>query len=449
MRVAVIGAGVVGVATAYELAADGHEVVVLERRGSVAVESSFAPAGLASPGALGPWSGPGVPGHLLHSVFGRTSPWRLSPGMRSLGWMWRWWRAGQAAPHRAMHARLHRLAAYSQERLHGLAGALKLDYERSDGHLVLLRTAREQTRLAPTLALLSELGVRHTVLDATQCLALEPGLNADTPLQAGLHLPGDEVGNCRQFAMLLRAEAERLGALFRFHSTVESLQPGPSPRLRIVHSPHEETTSRLSSAGDAATPRAFQPTQPLDEPMEESFDAVVVCAAMGSADLLRPHGLRLPMAAVFGQSVTAPIRHVEAHPDIGPRSAITDHAHRVVIHRLGSRLRVSGGARLGGGAKRHQPEELARLYKVLDDWFPGAARLSQAQRWNGGRPMMPDGAPVIGSSGVPGVWLNLGHGSAGWALSCGSARVLADALSGKQAGMDATGLGIDRLGGRS
>ena len=270
-------------------------------------------------------------------------------------------RASQAAPEldaafldvRARDVQLERADPF--EVYSSLVARLSV-WGRRDGHLVLLRTAREQTGLAPTLALLSELGVRHTVLDATQCLALEPGLNADTPLQAGLHLPGDEVGNCRQFAMLLRAEAERLGALFRFHSTVESLQPGPSPRLRIVHSPHEETTSRLSSAGDAATPRAFQPTQPLDEPMEESFDAVVVCAAMGSADLLRPHGLRLPMAAVFGQSVTAPIRHVEAHPDIGDIPCFCYAGNRpetYLLRALGTRIR--GVARTPAGPPAPQP----------------------------------------------------------------------------------------------
>ena len=449
MRVAVIGAGVVGVTTAYELAVDGHEVVVLERRGSVAVESSFAPAGLASPGIVGPWTGPGAAGQQLRSVFGRTSPWRVSPAPRHLAWLWRWWRAGQPAVHGPAQQRLQRLAAYSQERLHGLAAALKLDYERSDGHLVLLRTRRDQARIEPALAVLSAQGVRHAVLDAAQCLALEPGLNSATELHAGLHLPNDEVGNCRQFAMLLRAEAERLGALFRFHSTVESLEPGLSPRLRIVHSPHEETTSRLSSSGDAATPRAFQPTEPLDEPMEESFDAVVLCAAMGSCELLRPQGLRLPMAAVFGQSVTAPMRHVEAHPDLGPRSAITDLQQQVVIHRLGSRLRISGGARLGAGSKRHQPDDLARLYRVLDDWFPGAARRGHAQRWTGARPMLPDGAPVIGASGLRGVWLNLAHGAAGWALACGSARLVADGLAGRPTQVETSGLGIERLGGHS
>ncbi|KQW02963.1 FAD-dependent oxidoreductase [Rhizobacter sp. Root1221] len=443
MRVAVIGAGVIGVTTAYELAADGHEVVVFERRGSVAVEASFAQAGLASPGAVGPWAGPGAAGQLLRSLFDRHNPWRMPPS--AWGWMWRWWRAGQPAAHRTNQLRMQRLAAYSRERLHGLAANLQLDYERSDGHLVLLRTRKEQEQVQPALALLAEQGIRFDTLDTAQCHAVEPGLNTETPLHGGIHLPGDEVGNCRQFALLLRAEAERLGAEFRFHATVQAIEPGKRPRLTVVHSSHEETTSRLTSHGDTPAVPAFQPTVPMNEPIDETFDAVIVCAALGSNALLAPHGLKLPMAAVFGQSVTTPIRHHEAHPDIGPRSAVTDHRHRVVINRLGSRLRVSGGTRMGHAAKGRQQDELARLYKVLDDWFPGAARLSQAQRWSGARPMLPDGPPVIGTSGIAGVWLNLGHGGAGWAMACGSARLVADTLGGRPPAVDTDGLGLERL----
>ena len=122
-----------------------------------------------------------------------------------------------------------------------------------------------------------------------------------------------------------------------------------------------------------------------------------------------------------------------------------DERYKVAISRLGSRVRVAGSAELGGSLMQHNRAALDTLYKVLDDWFPGAARLTQAQRWKGARPMLPDGPPVVGASGAPGIWLNLGHGSSGWALACGSARVIAERLSGREAPLDVSRLQIARL----
>lgn len=444
MRVAVIGAGIVGVTTAYELAADGHEVTVFERRGSVAAESSFANAGVIAPGYVTPWAAPGMPWHVLSHLLRRHAPVRVnaSVGPSGLNWMWRWWRACSTLPYRRNRARLQRLALYSKQRLHHLTHHLQLDYERAEGYLVLLRSARDAERAKPTLAVLAETGARYQMLDASQCRQVEPGLNADAELFAGIHLPQDEVGNCRQFALLLRDEAERLGARFRFHTTVQSLEPGKTPRLTKVYSPMEESTWVSADAARLDGP----PTDVLPfEPETETFDAAVVCAAVDSTQLLRPHGLRLPMAPVYGYSVTAPLRKLDIHPDIGPRSAVMDERYKVAVSRFGSRLRVAGSAELGGRPERHNRAALETLYKVLHDWFPGAAHMSQAQVWKGARPMLPDGPPLLGTSGLAGIWLNLGHGSSGWALACGSARVVADAIGGRGPSIDTEGLGLDRL----
>ena len=443
MRVAVIGAGIVGVTSAYELAADGHEVTVFERRGSVAAETSFANAGVVAPGYVTPWAAPGMSWQVMRQLFSSHSAVRINPRLSAgtLGWMWRWWRACGQHSHRSNRARMHRLALYSKERLRHLTHSLQLDYERAEGYLVLLRSARDAARAKHGLALLTDMGVRFQMLDAAQCRKAEPGLNPDTPLHAGIHLAHDEVSNCRQFALLMRDEAEQLGATFRFHTRVQSLEPGKTPRLTKVYSPLEESTWLNADAtrdGPATDVAPF-------EPETESFDAVLVCAAMGATDLLRPHGIRLPLAPIHGYSVTAPLRKIEAHPDFGPHAAVMDERYKVAISRLGARVRVAGGAELGGRPERHNKAALATLYKVLNDWFPGAAHMSQAQVWKGARPMLPDGPPVLGASGLPGVWLNLGHGSSGWALACGSARVVADSIDARAPGIDLEGLGISRL----
>jgi D-amino-acid dehydrogenase len=446
MRVAVVGAGVVGVTTAYELASDGHEVTVLERRGGVAAEASFANAGIVAPGYVTPWAAPGMPGKVLSHLLARHAPVRLNPRLDagSLAWLWAWWRACHPRRYQANRSSLHRLALFSREQLHRLTRELQLDYERNEGVLVLLRGAKDLVRAQPGLTLLGELGVAHELLDAAGCRRVEPGLNPAMPLQAGIWLASDEVANCRQFALLMRTQAQRLGAQFRFHTTVRALQAGRRPQLTHQHLPRDD--SNVPAVAAEASPGEGPPTVPMPATeVTESFDAVVLCAALGAPALLAPHGLRLPLLAVHGYSVTAPLQHLEEHPEVGPRSALLDERYKVAISRLGNRLRVAGSAELGGSPARHHQGALGTLYKVLDDWFPGAACLSQAQAWKGARPMLPDGPPVLGASGLDGVWLNLGHGSSGWALACGSARVLADAIAGRPAPLDVEGLGVARL----
>ena len=447
MKAAVIGAGVVGVTTAYELAADGHDVTVFERRGSVAAETSFANAGVIAPGYVTPWAAPGMPTKVLGHLLNRHAPVRIHARLTAgeLAWMWRWWRACQPASYQANRLTMHRLAVFSRDRLRGLTRALKLEYERSEGYLVLLRTAKDAALAQQGLALLTERGTRFESLDASQCRVVEPGLSTETALHGGIYLPDDEVGNCRQFTTLMRAEAQRIGARFRFHTQVQRIIAGPAPQLVHMHvSPDNSTVLMNVAAGN--TPNDALDTLPMPmQAVTDSFDAVVVCAALGAKALLRPHGLRLPLQAVYGYSLTAPLHRADAHGDIGPRSALMDERYKVAISRLGSRVRVAGSAEIGGLASRHDPRAIDTLYKVLHDWFPGSARLGQVQVWKGARPMLPDGPPVLGASGIDGVWLNLGHGSSGWALSCGSARLLADAVAGRQASIDTEGLGIARL----
>ena len=427
MRVAVIGAGIVGVTTAFELAADGHQVTVFERRASVAEETSFANAGVVAPGYVTPWAAPGMPGKVLGHLFSAHAPVRLAWPFASgqLGWLWRWWRACRPATFAANRSRMYRLARYSQQRLHTLTRVLALEYEQAQGYLVLLRTARDVAQARGGLKLLAEMGVDFHLVKPERARQIEPGLNPQAALHAAIHLAGDEVGNCRHMAQLMRAQAQALGADFRFGRQVLAIAAGTTPGVRH---------------------RAAGGTEPS---RDDAFDAVVVCAALGSVALLRPLGIRLPLLAVHGYSVTAPLRLLEGYPNVGPQAGVMDEKYKVAISRLGNRVRVAGSAELGGRPDRHNPAAIQTLYKVLDDWFPGCAQRapgqSAVQAWKGARPMLPDGPPVLGASGRDGVWLNLGHGSSGWALSCGSARVLADLLAGRVPAIDTEGLGLARL----
>jgi D-amino-acid dehydrogenase len=415
MKIAIVGAGIIGVTTAWELAGDGHEVAVFERRGAAAEESSFANAGVVAPGYVTPWAAPGMRAKVLRSLLSTHGAVKVRwPLARSdLRWMAQWQRACKLETYLANRARMQRLAFYSRMRLHQISEARELSYERSDGYLVLLRSRREQKLVQPGLEVLRAAGSVFREVGAEEARRIEPALSNDTELAGAIHLPEDEVANCRQFALLLKREAEALGAQFHFHCDIAPLS--------------------------RATPRSLSLAQGSEAIL---FDAVVVCAGVASAPLLKPLGLRIPLVPLYGHSVSANIRE----PLNAPRSAVMDERYKVAISRLGQRVRVAGGAEIGGSPDTMHPAALQTLYKVLHDWFPGAATLQAGvQQWKGARPMLPDGPPVIGPSGVPGVWLNLGHGSSGWALSCGSARVLADLVAGRDAGIDLEGLGIERI----
>ncbi len=418
MKVAVIGAGIVGITSAFELALDGHEVTVFERRGAAAEETSFANAGIVAPGYVTPWAAPGMPAKVLRHLFGRHSPVRvgLPLSMSDLSWMLKWYRSCTPQTYLANRTRMHRLAFYSRARLHEVSVGLELEYDCSPGYLVMLRSEKDRRLAQPGLELMREAGVAFGLLDADQARRVEPALNPDTAFAGAVHLPDDGVANCRQVALLLKTEAQRLGARFEFNKAVAQIDRARAATILV--------------AGEEAL---------------RHFDGVVLCGGVDSAALLKPLGLKIPLAPVYGYSISAPI----GEPLNAPRSALMDERYKVAISRLGNRVRVAGSAEIGGSLQSRRQSSIHTLYKVLRDWFPGAAQHAnlgvKVQEWKGARPMLPDGPPVIGESGLPGLWLNLGHGSSGWALSCGSARALADLMAGKRPAIDMEGLGVGRL----
>ncbi|MFY3385746.1 FAD-dependent oxidoreductase [Paracidovorax sp. MALMAid1276] len=410
MKIAIVGAGIVGVTTAYELARDGHEVTVFDQRSAAAEEASFATAGLLAPLLLSPWALPGY--GLPLRVLGAQATVRLSGGLdrRNLAWLWRWRTAGKQ--HSAPAATLERLAQYSQARVQAIASQHELDCEASTGRLVLLRSEQELATVQPALQVLRDLGVAAHEIDAAAARVIEPGLSPEAALAGAIHLPGAGAGNCRLFAQLLRQGTQGSGVRFAFNSRIERLHGAPVG---------------VQVQGDAEPRR---------------FDAVVLCAGMASAALLPALGLRLPMTALYGYSVSAPVRE-DTH---APRASVVDLGQQISITRLGQRVRIAGGAEMAGASAEHHAPTLQRLYRTLNDWFPGGAQLSSGlQVWRGARTMLPDGAPVLGASGVPGLWLNTGHGAGGWALASGSARVLADLIAQRTPEVPLDGLGMRRF----
>ncbi|MBY4897552.1 D-amino acid dehydrogenase [Cupriavidus sp. AU9028] len=403
MHAIVIGAGVIGVCSAWYLREAGFEVTVIDRRPTPAQETSFGNAGVIAPGYVTPWAAPGMPAKILRTLFASASPVVFRPSADPAMWRWiaRWLGETRLSRYRVNKLRMQRLAFYSRTCLHELRDRLGIDYEQSRGYLQLFRTERDLAMAQPALALLRENGVAHQLLDAAACRTIEPGLAAGTPLAGGLHLPEDESGNCPMFTRRLRQHAEAAGVRFLMETTVQRIEVQTDGRITVQLRPAE-------------------PAQGT-EPHALTAERVAVCAGVDSAALLRPLGLRVPLYPVKGYSATVFVRD----PLQAPLAALMDESYKVAITRMGNRLRLAGTAELGSRKLDLRPAALHTLLKVGRDWFPGAGNYNEATLWAGARPMLPDGPPLIGPTRIAGLYLNLGHGSTGWAMACGSGQLLA------------------------
>jgi D-amino-acid dehydrogenase len=420
MNTIVLGAGVIGVATAWYLRERGCEVTVIEREPDVALSTSFGNAGVIAPGYVTPWAAPGMPAKILKYLFKPTSPLIFRPTFDAAQWRWiaRWLRECDIERFRVNKQRMQRIAYYSRECLHTFRAQHPFDYARSDGYLQLFRSEYDVELAQPALAVLRDAGIAYREVSAAECVQIEPGLRwaRQQPL-AGLYLPDDEAGDCARFTRELRAHCEAHGVRFRFDTRVTGLdvQRGAARGVYVESASGKETLT----AG-----------------------AVVVAMGVDSAALLAPFGVKVPLYPVKGYSATLAVVDEEK----APRAALMDESLKTAITRFGPNLRVAGTAELGNRRAMLREQALQTLMKVLDDWFPHAAAPSSAQFWVGRRPMTPDGAPLLGPSGVERLWLNVGHGSTGWAMSMGSGRVVADLVTQREAEIDLDGLTLARYG---
>lgn len=412
MQVAVIGGGIIGVNSAYFLAEAGHDVVVIERNNNVAEQASFGNAGLTAPGAVCHWSAPGAPRNFLSSFLQAAAPLRLRPGLRRGDWRWmRRWTKESTLERFCIHLeRMQRIAHYSHFVLQDLRGQHAFSCERTRGFLQLYRDRHALKQAQPLLELLDASARPHQLVDAAEARRIEPALSASAPLAGALFLPDDEAGNCPLYAKQLKHEAQRLGVVFHFNTEVSAL--------------HREQ----DGVGLDIDERRFH------------ADAVVLAAGTDSARLLAGLGLRLPLQPVLAYAATANIRN----PEDAPVAALGDIGSRTLLTRIGSRMRISAVAEPGADELREPGAALQTLLKNAADWFPDAANYNKAQFWCGKRQLLPDGAPVIGDTPVPNVYVNIGHGAHSWAMAAGSGKIIADLVSGTTPAVDMDGLGMSR-----
>ncbi|GBQ05764.1 MULTISPECIES: D-amino acid dehydrogenase [Acetobacter] len=415
MKVIILGAGVIGVTSAWYLNSLGHEVTVVDRQPEPGLETSFANAGQVSPGYSTPWAAPGLPIKAMSWMMQRHSPLVIRKRIDFA--MFRW--IEQLLKNCNTHAydinkgRMLRVAEYSRDCLDALREETGLTYDdRQRGLIQLFRTEKQIDKAHHDMKLLSDSNIPHELLNVNQILEHEPGLShARDLLKAGLYLPGDQSGDAHIFTQRLAKMAAAKGVTFLYDTTIKGMDAAA-----------DEVMSIRTSKGHLRA------------------DAYVVSMGSYSPLLLKPLGVHLPVYPVKGYSLTLPLTD-ESH---APLSTVNDETYKVAITRLGNRIRVGGTAELTGYNLRLSPDRRETLELSFSELF-GGGDLSAATYWTGLRPCTPDGTPVVGP--VPrfsNLWLNTGHGTLGWTMACGSGRLLADMIHGIKPEIPALDLSISR-----
>jgi D-amino-acid dehydrogenase len=415
MRIVILGAGVIGVTSAWYLAQAGHEVTVIDRQAAPALETSFANAGEISPGYAAPWAAPGIPVKAMKWLLMHHAPLiiNMRPDLAKIEWVARMLLNCTSSAYAINKSRMVRLAEYSRDCLIQLRADTGISYdERTQGTLQLFRTQKQVDAAAKDIAVLKADGVPFEVLDPAACVAAEPGLAASLgKIAGGLRLPGDETGDCFKFTNRLADMARAAGVTFRFGVAINGLEKA-GDRIVAAHT----GMGRIEA------------------------DAFVVALGSYSPQMVRAFGMRLPVYPVKGYSITVPI--IDAAR--APVSTVMDETFKIAITRLGDRIRVGGMAEISGFNNTLHERRKATLQHSVEDLFGGAGDQSRASFWSGLRPMTPDGTPIVGRSTLANLFLNTGHGTLGWTMAAGSGRVLADMISDRLPEIDTSALGYAR-----
>lgn len=403
VKIVVLGAGVVGTTSAWYLSRAGHEVTVVERQPAAAMETSFANGGQISVCHAEPWANPRAPFRALEMMGHEDAPLlfrpRLDPAL--LSWSLRFLRECTPGRTRENMRRVVNLALYSRACLQALRQEVTVDYDcLTKGILHIYTDAEEYAAALKAGEAMRQFGLDRRPVSAAECVAIEPALaHAKPRLVGGDFTPSDESGDAHRFTQGLAQVAQDAGVRFLWGHPIERLATAGGQVAGVV------------AGGQLLT-----------------ADAYVVCLGSYSPALVRPLGITLPVYPGKGYSATIPLS-----PDSeAPQVSLTDDERKIVMSRLGDRLRVAGTAEFNGFNLDLNPVRCQALFDRAREWFPDLKPAADPQYWCGLRPVTPSGMPYIGRTRYGNLWLNTGHGTLGWTLSCGSASSLAELVSGRR-----------------
>ncbi len=406
MKVIVLGAGLIGIASAYFLRQQGHTVTVIDRQAKPAAETSFANGGQISVSNAEPWANPGVPLQLLRWLGRTDAPLRLRLRMDPRQWRWGMQFLLECRPGRTHHntEQLIRLGTYSREVLRQLRRERGLANDhRAQGILHFYTSPKGFENAAMTAAHMRSLGCDRRVISADEAVRIEPALRSlGARLVGATFTAEDESGDANCFARELAGRCDADGVQFLMSHTVTALREAGG---QIDHVEATDEDGRFQCLRG---------------------DAYVLALGGPSTLLAKPLGIELPIYPLKGYSVTMPVKD----PALAYQVSLSDEADKLVFSRLGDRLRIAGTAELSGHERSLDRQRCEAILKQVEELFPGAGDTTQARFWTGLRPATPGNVPIIGRSRLRNLFLNTGHGSLGWTLSCGSGKSIARIVSG-------------------
>jgi len=394
----VVGAGLAGVTTFYELVARGVDAMLVDAQPEVALGTSYANGAMLTPSMSDPWNSPGVGAHILSSLFDPGAPMKLRlntvPGLAF--WGMAFLRNSTPARHAAATLANFRLADYSTRQTLRLVDKLDVAMDRNDrGTMKLFANEAAMATPVRLARMLEPSGLDFQVLDAAGAVAIEPALSAVADrIHGALYYPDDGVGDARKFTVQVAAAARQSGGRMALGAKVGGIRRLADGGFAVSTGVADITARRLVLAAGTATP-----------------------------ELARPFGVNLPIKPAKGYSLTYDMAHAVDRPSM----AVVDDAMHAAVVPLGDRIRVVGTAEFAGDDRRVESRRIENLARLFERLYPAVAvqlDRGRAEAWAGLRPMSADGRPFIGATRVPGLWINAGHGHLGWTMAVGSSRLL-------------------------
>lgn len=417
MHVVILGAGVIGTTAAYYLLQNGHQVSIIDRQPMAAQETSFANGGQISACHATPWATPETPWQSLKWLGREDAPllFRLRFDPQLFAWGLRFLRNCGPDRTRQNIEKSLRLAIYSRDCIKELRRNLGLEYDNlSKGILHICRDEKEMNKVSQSSEIMKQFGLKRHVVNARECLEIEPALQAAAhQIIGGSFSPDDESGDAQKFTTELAKICRNMGAVFHYNTSIHSIEKSGSAIDHI----------RTDSG-------------------EVRGDCYLVCLGSFSPLLTKPLGIKLPIYPCKGYSITI---NTSGHESHAPSVSLIDDSVKMVYSRLGNRLRAAGTAELDGYSLRMSHRRQQLIANKAFDLFPRCGKREDITYWSGLRPVTPDSAPVLGPTKYDNLYLNTGHGTLGWTMSCGSGKAIADLISGKTPEISLGGLNVDRF----